>query len=61
MKISELVAYCSPTQQVIVWSDRFVEVMYHGYVEDMSKTVLSQDVQFIGGSFTPNTIRIVID
>ena len=61
MKISELVSYCSPTQQVIVWSDRFVEVMYHGCVEDMSKTVLSQDVQCIGGSFTPNTIRIVID
>ncbi len=61
MKISELVAYMSPVQEIIVWSDRYVEVMYHGTVEDMSKTVLSQNVQHIGGSFTPNIIRIVIE
>lgn len=61
MKISELVAYMSPTQEVIVWSDRFVEVMYNGTVEDMSKTVLSQNVNYIGGSFKANAIRIVID
>jgi len=61
MKISEVTAYMSPMQEIIVWSDRFVEVMYDGIVEDMSKTVKSQDINYITGSFKPNTIKFVID
>lgn len=60
MKVSELVRYMSPQQKIILWSDRFVETMFSGTVEEMSETVLSQDVEHIGGCYMPNVIKIVI-
>lgn len=58
MKIKDLVQYMSPNQEIIVWSDAFVQTMFSGIVTELSENTKNYDVVLIEGSFMPNVIRL---
>lgn len=60
MKIKDIVQYMSPNQEIIVWSDRFVETMFSGTVSELSERTKEYEVTLIEGSFMPNVIRLIV-
>ena len=61
MTIKTLVQYMHPKQELIIWSDVFVETMFTGTVEELSENTKKYQIKEITGSYIPNTIKIIIN